>query len=132
MYAYKAWNLFTNLETFSILIDFQKKCYGKYTSACKVVSREINHSVNCMYYRRLFGAKWKISRVTCSLKYEGLHLSIFATICNTSPYLFEFSPFVWHLTQFFWCDNVCIYSMGLIYKLGDFLHINWFSEEVLW
>jgi hypothetical protein len=27
----------------------------------KVVSREINHSVNCMYYRRLFGAKWKIS-----------------------------------------------------------------------
>jgi hypothetical protein len=50
-----------------------------------VVSREINHSVNCMYYRRLFGAKWKISGVTCSLKYEGLHLSIFATICNTSP-----------------------------------------------
>ena len=26
---------------------------------CKVVSREINHSINCMYYRRLFGAKWK-------------------------------------------------------------------------
>jgi hypothetical protein len=39
---------------------------------CKVVSREINHSVNCMYYRRLFGAKWQNSRVTCSLKYEGL------------------------------------------------------------
>jgi hypothetical protein len=40
---------------------------------------EINHSINCMYYRRLFGAKWKNSRVACSLKYEGLHLSIFAT-----------------------------------------------------
>jgi hypothetical protein len=57
---------------------------------------------------------------------------VVATICNTSPYLFEFSPFVWHLSQFFWCDDVCIYSMGLIYKLRDFLHINWFSEEVLW
>ena len=57
---------------------------------------------------------------------------VFATICNTSPYLFEFSPFVWHLTQFFWCDNVCIDSMGLIYKLGDFLHVNRFSEELLW
>ena len=57
---------------------------------------------------------------------------VFATICDTSPYFFEFSPFVWHLTQFFWCDNVCIHSMGLIYELGDFLHINWFSEEVLW
>ena len=31
MYAYIAWDLFTNLETFSTLIDFQKKCYGKYT-----------------------------------------------------------------------------------------------------
>ena len=45
----------------------------------KVVSREINHSINCMYYRRLFGVKWKNYRVTCSLKYEGLHLLIFAT-----------------------------------------------------
>jgi hypothetical protein len=26
-----AWDLLTNLETFSTLIDFQKKCYGKYT-----------------------------------------------------------------------------------------------------
>ena len=57
---------------------------------------------------------------------------VFATICDTSPYFFEFSPFVWHLTQFFWCDDVCKYSKGLSYKLGDFLHINWFSEEVLW
>ena len=32
-------------------------------------TRNKNHSVNCMYYRRLFGAKWKNSRVTCSLKY---------------------------------------------------------------
>jgi hypothetical protein len=24
-------DLFTNLETFSTIIDFQKKCYGKYT-----------------------------------------------------------------------------------------------------
>jgi hypothetical protein len=31
MYAYIALALFTNLETFSTLIDFQKKCYGKYT-----------------------------------------------------------------------------------------------------
>jgi hypothetical protein len=31
MDAYIAWTLFTNLETFSTLIDFQKKCYGKYT-----------------------------------------------------------------------------------------------------
>ena len=31
MYAYIAWDLFTNLKTFSTLIDFQKKCYGKYT-----------------------------------------------------------------------------------------------------
>jgi hypothetical protein len=31
MYAYIAWALFTNLETFSTLIDFQNKCYGKYT-----------------------------------------------------------------------------------------------------
>jgi hypothetical protein len=31
MYAYIAWALFTNLETFSRIIDFQKKCYGKYT-----------------------------------------------------------------------------------------------------
>ena len=31
MYAYIAWDLFTNLETFSTLIDFQKNCYGKYT-----------------------------------------------------------------------------------------------------
>ena len=31
MYAYIAWDLFTNLEAFSTLIDFQKKCYGKYT-----------------------------------------------------------------------------------------------------
>ena len=31
MYAYIAWDLFTKLETFSTLIDFQKKCYGKYT-----------------------------------------------------------------------------------------------------
>jgi hypothetical protein len=31
MYAYIAWDLLTNLETFSTLIDFQKKCYGKYT-----------------------------------------------------------------------------------------------------
>ena len=31
MYAYIAWDFFTNLETFSTLIDFQKKCYGKYT-----------------------------------------------------------------------------------------------------
>jgi hypothetical protein len=31
MYAYIAWALFTNLETFSTLIDFQKRCYGKYT-----------------------------------------------------------------------------------------------------
>ena len=57
---------------------------------------------------------------------------VFATICDTSTYIFEFSPFVWHLTQFFWCDNVCIDSMGLIYKLGDFLHVNRFSEELLW
>ena len=26
MYVYIAWDLFTNLETFSALIDFQKKC----------------------------------------------------------------------------------------------------------
>ena len=32
MYAYIAWDFFTNLETFSTLIDFQKKCYGKYTT----------------------------------------------------------------------------------------------------
>ena len=31
MYAYIAWDLFTNLESFSTLIDFQKKSYGKYT-----------------------------------------------------------------------------------------------------
>ena len=31
MYAYIAWDLLTNLETFCTLIDFQKKCYGKYT-----------------------------------------------------------------------------------------------------
>jgi hypothetical protein len=31
MYGYIAWELLTNLETFSTLIDFQKKCYGKYT-----------------------------------------------------------------------------------------------------
>ena len=31
MCAYIAWDLFTNLETFSTLIDFQKKCYGKNT-----------------------------------------------------------------------------------------------------
>jgi hypothetical protein len=31
MYAYIAWDLFTNLETFSTIIDFQEKCYGKYT-----------------------------------------------------------------------------------------------------
>jgi hypothetical protein len=31
MYAYIAWDLFTNLESFFTLIDFQKKCYGKYT-----------------------------------------------------------------------------------------------------
>jgi hypothetical protein len=31
MYAYIAWDLLANLETFSTLIDFQKKCYGKYT-----------------------------------------------------------------------------------------------------
>ena len=31
MYAYIACDLFTNLETFSTLIDCQKKCYGKYT-----------------------------------------------------------------------------------------------------
>jgi hypothetical protein len=31
MYAYIACDLFTNLDTFSTLIDFQKKCYGKYT-----------------------------------------------------------------------------------------------------
>jgi hypothetical protein len=31
MYAYIAWDLFTNLENFSTLIDFQKKCNGKYT-----------------------------------------------------------------------------------------------------
>jgi hypothetical protein len=30
--AYIAWDLLTNLETFSTLIDFQKKCYGKYTT----------------------------------------------------------------------------------------------------
>ena len=46
---------------------------------CKVDSREINHTINCMYYRRLFGVKSKKYRVTCSLKYEGLHLLIFAT-----------------------------------------------------
>ena len=57
---------------------------------------------------------------------------VFATIFDTSPYFVYFSPFMWHLIQFFWCDDVCIYSMGLIYKLGDFLHINWLSEEVLW
>ena len=55
---------------------------------------------------------------------------VFATICNTSPYFVEFSPFVWHLTQFFWSDDECIYSMRLTYKLEDFLHIIWFSEEV--
>jgi hypothetical protein len=31
MYAYIAWDLLTNLETFFTLIDVQKKCYGKYT-----------------------------------------------------------------------------------------------------
>ena len=31
IYAYIAWDLFTNLESFSTLIDFQKKSYGKYT-----------------------------------------------------------------------------------------------------
>ena len=31
MYANIAWAFFTNLETFSTLIDFQKKSYGKYT-----------------------------------------------------------------------------------------------------
>jgi hypothetical protein len=31
MNAYIARDLFTNLETFSTLIDFQKKCYGNYT-----------------------------------------------------------------------------------------------------
>ena len=31
MNAYIAWALFTNLEIFSTIIDFQKKCYGKYT-----------------------------------------------------------------------------------------------------
>ena len=31
IYAYIACDLFTNLETFSTLIDFQKKCCGKYT-----------------------------------------------------------------------------------------------------
>jgi hypothetical protein len=49
------------------------------TNGSKVVSREISHSVNGIYYRRLFGAKWKNYRVTCSLKYESFHLSIFAT-----------------------------------------------------
>ena len=66
------------------------------------------------------------------LRLKGGTNPVFATICDTSPYFFDFSPFMWHLIQFFWCDDVCIYSMGLIYKLGDFLHINWLSEEVLW
>jgi hypothetical protein len=38
MYAYIAWDLFTNLETFSTLIDFQKKCYGKYTTKAVFVA----------------------------------------------------------------------------------------------
>jgi hypothetical protein len=66
------------------------------------------------------------------LRFTGGTNPVFANICDTSAYIFEFSPFVWHLTQFFWCDDIRIHSMGLIYKYWGFLHINWFSEEVLW
>jgi hypothetical protein len=31
VHTYIAWDLVINLETFSTLIDFQKKCNGKYT-----------------------------------------------------------------------------------------------------
>ena len=66
------------------------------------------------------------------LRFTGGTNSVFAKICDTSTYILEFSPFVWHLTQFFWCDNICIDSLGRIYKFGGILHIYWFSEEVLW
>ena len=66
------------------------------------------------------------------LRFTGGTNPLFANICDTSTYIFEFSPIVRYLTQFVWCDNLSIDSMGLIYKFGGFLHINWFSEEVLW
>jgi len=60
------------------------------------------------------------------LRFTGGTNPVFPNICDTSTYIFEFSPFVWHLTQFFRCDNICIDSMGRIYKFGGILHINWF------
>jgi hypothetical protein len=45
---------------------------------------------------------------------------VFATICDTSSYFAELSPFVWHLTQFFWCDNVrtlLIVNSFIVYKM---------------
>jgi hypothetical protein len=66
------------------------------------------------------------------LRYTGGTNPVLANMCDTSTYIFQFSPFVWNLTQFFWCDNIRIQSMGLIYKFGGVLHINLLSEEVLW
>ena len=66
------------------------------------------------------------------LRFTGGTNPVFANICDTGTYIFAFFPFVWHLTQLFWCDNIRIDSMGPIYQFGGFLYIDWFSEEVLW
>jgi hypothetical protein len=53
MYAYIAWDLFTNLETFSTIIDFQKKCYGKYTPKyvfCMVTKKKKKKKETFMSY----------------------------------------------------------------------------------
>ena len=66
------------------------------------------------------------------LTYTGGTNPVLANICDIGTYIFERSPFVWHLTQFFWRDNLRIHSMGLIDKFWGFLHINLFSQDMLW
>jgi hypothetical protein len=54
MYAYIACELFTNLETFSTLIDFQKKYYGKYTPKAVFVAGLYILSITPTIYRIIF------------------------------------------------------------------------------
>jgi hypothetical protein len=38
---------------------------------------------------------------------------VFATICDTSSYFVEFSPFVWHLTPLLIVNSFIVYKMEI-------------------
>ena len=133
--SYLRYNTVTGWEYTSLFYINHRYCHSKncqiYMTGVWIIVFYSHRTYLLLPFRKYFNSI-QIFFADSDLKFTGGTHAIFTNLCDNGTYIFDMSPFVWHLTQFFWRDNIRIHRVGLIDKFWGFLHINLFSEEALW